>query len=185
LLLQGKRLAIIAGNDGHGNFARFRQIGLPFLTMREHGGQIFGAARTGVMVEGTLTLQSLKTALHKGRSIVTTGPFLELWAEASGERVGIGGTAHGTTLHVLLRMKSTAEFGHLEQAAIWVGSKGGRKEQKVWQRSAFSAPYEERAELSLRVKPGNLYLRGELHTSGPRGVRSCYTNPIWLSPDQP
>ncbi len=182
LLLAGRRLSIVAGNDGHGNFARFRQIGLPFLTMREHCAQIFGVARTGVQVEGQLTLESLKTALRQGRSVVTTGPFMELRVEASGTRVGIGGTAVGSEVRVFVKMLSTAEFGRLHQAAVWVGPKTAHRERQVWQDNRFSAPYGHQAEFTLQVRPGDLYLRGELHCSGPGGRRSCYTNPIWLSP---
>lgn len=185
LLLAGKRLSIVAGNDGHGNFARFRQIGLPFLSMREHCAQIFGVARTGVQLEGRVTLANLKAALRQGRNVVTTGPFMELRAEASGQNVGIGGTAFGSKVGVFVDMQSTPEFGRLQQAVVCVGSRAANRERPVWQNSRFPAPYHNRTEFTLQVKPGDLYLRGELHCSGPGGRRSCYTNPLWLSPSRP
>ena len=39
LLLEGKRLTLLAGNDAHGNFNRFRQLSTPFISMKEHRGR--------------------------------------------------------------------------------------------------------------------------------------------------
>ena len=36
-LLQGRRLFVIAGNDAHGNFNRFRQISIPFFKIHRDG----------------------------------------------------------------------------------------------------------------------------------------------------
>ncbi|MBC7188447.1 MAG: CehA/McbA family metallohydrolase [Calditrichaeota bacterium] len=181
LLLAGQRLTIVAGNDGHGNFARFRQIGLPFLTMREHCHQIFGAARTGVLVEGELTLASLKAALRQGKTLVTTGPFLELRAESPAGTAHIGGTLRGSPARLVVTAKSTAEFGPLHRLTIWLGKKGARREEILWDCNRFPERFQHRAELTVENHADDLYVRGELSSRGPNGEHVCYTNPIWLT----
>ncbi|MCR4439377.1 MAG: CehA/McbA family metallohydrolase [bacterium] len=181
LLLGGQRLSIVAGNDGHGNFARFRQIGLPFLTMREHLRQIFGAARTAVFVEGQLTIASLKAALRQGRTLVTTGPFLELRAETPAGTTHIGGTLSGSPARLVVSAKSTAEFGPLHRATICLGKKGARREEILWDCHRFPEVFRHRIELTVRRQADDLYVRGELYSRGPGGEHACYTNPIWLT----
>ncbi|MBN2365265.1 MAG: hypothetical protein EH225_04495, partial [Calditrichaeota bacterium] len=48
LLLSGRKIGIIAGNDSHGNFNCFRQISIPFLKMTYSRNHLLGQARTAV-----------------------------------------------------------------------------------------------------------------------------------------
>ncbi len=181
LLGTGKRLSLIAGNDGHGNFATFRQIGFPFLTLREQRHQLFGVARTGVLLQGPLSLQSVKEGLRAGRTVVTTGPFMDLVAQTAAGCARIGQTAPHPPHRLLLHLRSSAEFGRLERATVWLGKRGAQREQPLWECAQFAERFSHEEEIEVSPADDVLYLRGELHAQGPQGRRSCYTTPIWLA----
>ncbi|MCK5380552.1 MAG: CehA/McbA family metallohydrolase, partial [Candidatus Latescibacteria bacterium] len=99
LLLEGKRVFALGGDDAHGNFNRFRQIGVPFVTMRESNQQRFGAVRTALYLPDGLSKPGMLEALRTGRSVITDGPFVAFHLESeAGERVCIGGTISGGKL---------------------------------------------------------------------------------------
>lgn len=181
LLLAGRRLAIVAGNDGHGNFAVFRQIGFPFFTMREQRHQLFGVARTGVLVKGQLSLQNIKEGLRSGRTLVTTGPFMELVAHTPSGSAHIGQTAAGSPCELTVHLQSSPEFGRLERAVLWLGKREAAREVQLWTCTHFPTRMTHHAKIEIPPGPGELYVRGELHTLGPQGRRSCYTSPIWFA----
>jgi hypothetical protein len=183
LLLEGRRIFISGGNDAHGNFNRFRQIGWPFLTMRENHQHLFGAVRTGVLLENALTLDHLLEGFKRGRMVVTNGPLVDVRAHnRRGDRVGIGGEISGSEIAITCECKSTQEFGGLSELRLYCGSLTENKEKLLFSRSTFGDRFHHREQLDFNGPPEKCYFRAELNSE--RGTRKllCLTNPIWLQP---
>ncbi|MFQ5706853.1 MAG: CehA/McbA family metallohydrolase [bacterium] len=181
LLLEGRRLFISGGNDAHGNFNRFRQIGFPFFTMRENHEHLFGKVRTGVFLEQELSLGTLLDAIGKGRMVVTDGPFAEIsLVRESDNQTGIGESAHGRFSTMRIRARSSPEFGALSALQIYRGDLEQRKEM-VWQTlHHFAGPYCHEQCLPLPEKGGAFYYRAELYSQNGEKQHCCLTNPIWV-----
>jgi hypothetical protein len=184
-LLAGKRLFAIAGNDAHGNFNRFRQIGVPFLKIKEMDSQIFGRMRTGVFIEGAITEDSVLEALRHGNAIITDGPVVHATViNRDGKHTSIGGTARGDTAQLSLRVASTSEFGEITTVQILLGELLENQEKTV-------VSFNERMgldvvrEVAIRPK-GPCYVRVEAFTSSEnlfdQQIHWCFTNPIWIYP---
>ncbi len=187
LLLAGKKSFIIAGNDAHGNFNRFRQVGLPHLKMREHHGHLFGRTRTAVLGGDQLTLASLMAALRNGRGIITTGPMIELQIIGeTGEPARLGETMTKPAKSFFVQAASSPEFGKVEKLIVWCGDLQARREHVLFETSAFAETFSFSHHQPLDLPAGQFYLRGEVHSAGsaflPENSLPCcaLTNPIWL-----
>lgn len=184
-LLAGKRLFAIAGNDAHGNFNRFRQIGVPFLKIKEMDSQVFGKMRTGVFVEGAPTEISVVEALRQGNAIITDGPVVQAVIVArDGGRILPRGSAREDTARLSLRVVSTPEFGEVTTVQIILGELQENQEKTV-------VSFNERMGLDVAkevvIRPkGPCYVRVEAFTSTEnlfdQQTHWCFTNPIWIYP---
>ena len=191
LLLKGKRTVAIAGTDAHGNFARFRQVGIPFLTIQEHHLQLFGQFATGVFLDGTMTENALIAALKKGSSIITNGPICALEASnAAGEQARIGDTLSVTpggqeaSVRLELTARSSRDFGEIESVEVLYGTVADDKELSV-RKDLTPTQLELNLEVSfLFIRSG--YLRCVVKTSAKNPFTGqphvCMTNPIWIDP---
>jgi len=181
LLLQGRRIIIIAGNDSHGNFNRFRQLRLPFLCFREHTFHLFGKVRTCVYTEGKPKREDIIRGIQNGHCYITTGPAMILDVKnEKGESAGLGDRLSGNRFHLIIRGRSTQEFGCLESCKIWLGMLGSKKETLLFQQDRFGGNHTmyHAQDLQSLVTPS--YLRGELITRIEENEYFCLTNPIWL-----
>ena len=185
-LLKGKRLYAIGGNDAHGNFNRFRQIGFPFIAIKEQDHQIFGKMRTGLVLGEQISEHAVLQALKRGSPILTDGPVIRLSAQRPGdERGGISETANEDSLDLELGVISSPEFGEIVSVKIIVGKIGNTSEQ-----TAFRFDGNQGFTLSKQVSVRQTaisYVRVEAFTSknNPFDTQQhfCFTNPIWTSRD--
>lgn len=185
LLLQGRRAFIIAGTDAHGNFNRFRQIGMPHLWMREEEQyQLFGQQRTIAVLPNTGRLSELLQALRTGACAVTSGPFLAVQGlQPERPPVPMGATLTGPAA-LLVTALSGSEYGPLQQVRVYCGEIGGRGERLLVDEALPPASYAYRARLELPLPPpAGCYYRAEVlgWHSAPLPVRAL-TNPIWHAP---
>jgi hypothetical protein len=186
LLLRGKKIFIAAGNDAHGNFNRFRQIGIPFFLIAERRDQIFGKMRTAVHCLD-ISEENILDSLRKGKSQITNGPIMSVLLKNEA-----GGSASpGNSIPVLrglleVSARSSREFGNLSEITIYVGKIGDEQESIVAQKkklSGFETSFAIPIEFVHHQRPG--YIRAECKTE--KGIEEnsngfCYTNPIWLVP---
>lgn len=182
LLLEGKRKIIVAGNDAHGNFNRFRQIGFPFFTMRENHGQLFGKMRTAVKVNGEITISKIIEAVKMGSVQITTGPVVELSVRnEEGDIAGLGEEISGKHLEIICKTKSTPEFGRLFLLKIRIGDLGKKQETDLLKKENFDLLYYNEIKINLTESFAGCYIRAEVTTKLEDGALSrCLTNPIWL-----
>ncbi len=170
LLLQGHRLVGLAGNDAHGNFARFRQIHFPFFTMREHYYHLFGKWRTGVYLEEhePFSMTNLLHALTSGNSFMTNGPALrfELVSGRSGSKNSIS-----------CELLSSPEFGPLERLRVFYGRTGDSEETSLIDQFYQAAEYGDRQEIPVAPDTAAGYFRCEVYTGY---GKMAFSNPIWI-----
>ncbi len=182
LLLQGRRIFISGGNDAHGNFNRFRQIGIPFLTMRENHQHLFGKIRTGVLLDKKLSLHALVQAFKNGRMIVTNGPFVNIRAaNGQGHTALSGDTVSGNNFIITAECLSTPEFGNFKELRLFKGNMIVKHESLVYSVRDFSAPFKHNDILEIKSMNEPAYIRAELYSELHGRELKCFTNPIWLN----
>lgn len=194
ILLSGRRLALAAGNDAHGNFSRFRQVGFPFLLMREHRLHLFGRART--VVHGTANDDSRQiiAAMRSGNSCISTGPVLDLQVINQADEIfAMGETARGNVTAVKITARSSHEFGEIETLKIWFGDLAKQQEEIFFAKADFAAVTNFTATLPVPQPISSLpfsgrgYFRAELSTKAnvmtSPDVRlrpQALSNPVWV-----
>jgi hypothetical protein len=182
-LSEGKRMFVLAGDDAHGNFNRFRQIGIPFLKIRETGHQLFGKMRTGVYLE-SLSEENILQSIHFGRTIVTDGPAINLLIDSPSHEISsIGETVIGDRHSVLLEVRSSNEYGSIDSIKVFMGGTGVRESVIISEK--LSQKYTVKRNFSVDVSRKS-YIRAEVWTSSSDSNDAqphfCLTNPIWFTP---
>jgi hypothetical protein len=179
-LLHGYRQIGLAGTDAHGNFARFRQIGFPFLTMRENYLHIFGHWRSGIyLAAGNISTASILQAFRSGACFMTDGPALSLQA--------CGGDQHnwhysGSRLININRLKlaarSSQEFSALKNIKVLSAAAGGDPgERIIFSHDPEPGSYDFETEIDFLPEKRNGYIRAEVTT---KTGRTALSNPIWI-----
>ncbi|MGB2867176.1 MAG: hypothetical protein WBD36_01895 [Bacteroidota bacterium] len=184
LLLRGHRLTTIAGNDAHGNFNRFRQIGIPFLSVRETNDQIFGKMRTGIFAK-RISEDSLLQAFGAGECIITDGPVANLSThQRPGQCTSIGGTFRGRRHSFVLEARSSREFGTIQSMKVFLGVINTGTESMIFSKECKDL-FSYREVIRLQLEEPS-YIRAEVSTSADDSsdgsAHFCFTNPAWLNP---
>lgn len=182
LLLEGQRKFIAAGNDAHGNFNRFRQIGIPFFTMRENHDHLFGKVRTGIWSENGFSLGACLKAFKEGKMVVTNGPFVQITVTAdSGHVARLGEEIFGQQFRLECDCRSTSEFGGLEALKIYFGDLTSKKERLISDIDNFEKLYSHGGVIELAEITTSGYVRAELYSKASARSLVCLTNPIWIN----
>lgn len=176
LLLSGRRVYIVAGNDAHGNFNRNRQVRIPFWTIEDvsHYKQL-GWARTVLYLgEQKPNTENTINTIREGCAIISTGPYIVFnVVNEAGLSSRIGQNARGRRFRIAWEASSTQEFGALETISVFQG--------------VIGEPHEKVSTVAV----DSWCDQGEFHTAAdaPSYIRLsvttksqnfCYTNPIWL-----
>ncbi|MBI2427652.1 MAG: hypothetical protein HYV29_02445 [Ignavibacteriales bacterium] len=182
LLLKGEKKFIAAGNDAHGNFNRFIQIGIPFFMIREKKSQLFGKMKTALF--SLPNENAVVSALKQGHSVITNGPLFVIEIETDRNGNGkIGDTVHGDAFILKIKGASSVEFGHFTSVVIYIGTIG-KKEKVLFEQKYFSDPFAIHLISDWETLSAFSYIRAEGFTSDGKGTDRdgfCYTNPIWIS----
>jgi hypothetical protein len=177
LLLQGKKLIGLAGNDAHGNFSRFRQIGFPFLTMRENNSHIFGIWRTGVYVNEDFTIAEILKSFRQGTCFMTNGPALQFTALIGQDWIPTGGSYKNIS-KLKIESLSTPEYSYIIKVKVLIGFFGEEKEQI---HTDIEVPNNTLHHIHAfnfsEIKQAG-YIRVEIATA--KGYQA-FSNPIWIS----
>ena len=184
MLLSGRHIYFIGGNDSHGDFNLFRQVRVPLLRMIDSSSKVFGKVRTCLCCRTGVSEATVLYALKHGNSFVSSGPFLACEAENErGERAGLGGQISGRTIVVEIKARVTDEFGDLERIVLCEGNLTKRTEAKRDLRagSDFHDLREVTKNLTCHVAHP-VYFRVEAVSRRGEDLYHAYTNPIWLNP---
>lgn len=182
LLLKGEKKFIAAGNDAHGNFNRFIQIGIPFFTIREKDSQLFGKMKTAVFSQPNEN--AVVMALKSGKSVITNGPLITIEIETDKLGIGkIGDTVQGNKFILKIKGESSPEFGRFVSIRVVQGIIG-KREKTIVEIRQFSNPYSLHTISDWETVTAFSYIRAEAVTTDGEGTDRhgfCYTNPIWIS----
>jgi hypothetical protein len=163
LLLTGRKMFIVAGNDAHGNFNIMRQIKLPFLKLFSNRKQIFGKFHTVFNFPENDPVRGIKN----GRMIVSNGPFLDFHLRGDSGNHYIGTSINNGTYNLYFQTATTPEFGNIKSVRLILGDLFSRNEKII------DDPTDD-FELQLT---GIGYIRMELETEFDGLV---LTNPLWF-----
>ena len=177
LLLKGKRVGLFAGTDAHGNFNRFRQIGLPHFSMKENAKQIFGCVRTGLFIGNNFSLKQTINAIRGHHAFVSNGPFARLCFIADNTQFICGEQCKFKAGNVQIHCKSSAAFGTLETVELIVGDCDLQTEN-IHPIKLPRSCYTKNVSLDMAELPAKGYLRLKVVTET---EFSAYTNPIYLT----
>lgn len=202
MLLEGKRIALAAGSDSHGNFGAERSIRVPFLSLRAIPRLRWSKIWTAVEAAPEAGSETIIAGLISGKTIVSNGPFASISACGHGSVLcGIGGEIHWKKgMFIRLEALSTVEFGPISGGAVFLGVIGESEERilgrvepppvdepddNMFVLADFSLPDPAtfRAEGGCRG-----YVRGEVRTAFDGELRKCWTSPLYLAnkaADQP
>lgn len=175
LLLSGRRLVGLAGNDSHGAFGRSRQVRLPWISLSDGERHLFGRVRTVVQTEETKG-DGILAALAAGRCYLTDGPALTMEVATADGRHVLGSRASADGARAIVAARSTAEWGGVEKIGLAIGVVGERAERWAW-RGPSGDQYSCTWELPVCVT-GPAYVRAEVRTTA---GRRALTNPIWIT----
>ncbi len=175
LLQRGFKLCIIAGNDAHGNFGRFRQIGFPFFTLRENESEIFAKARTGILSQTGKKTENPMELLARGCIVVTDGPFgrLQLAGESK-QNYHPGDTCTEPVSMLTIKAYSSPNFGRLVRLDVYTGNTA--QETERMEKFTLSG-YQFETQISHPPLPQKGYIRLDILTE--KKCR-CLTNPVYL-----
>ena len=181
LLLKGFRLTIVAGNDAHGNFNRYRQVALPGLLLEQSNVHRFAAARTSVLVEGNPDRTAVLKALRCGKSTITTGPAHTVKIlDVDNQWLGLGDTLTQSPRTIRFQAKTNSEFGHFSILRCLVGDLISAQENCVFEKINFDRADQLQLDVAEIELPFKGYIRSELWTEK-NGIHFfAMTNPIWI-----
>jgi len=174
LLLQGHRLYGLAGNDAHGNFARFRQINFPFFTMREHYYHLFGKWRTGIYLPAgdQFNLSNMLQALSSGNCYMTNGPALLFESKQE-----TGSDLQSDLLQIHCQIRSAKEFGSLRRLHVLRGRYSTGLEKTIVEKNYDDNVYEDNQMITVTTPEDTGYYRCEVYTDC---GKMAFSNPVWI-----
>lgn len=158
-LLKGRKISVIAGNDAHGNFNRFRQVSFPFFKMTEHHEQIFGKVKTFLKIRpnnfsetsqvSSITEASILEALKLGKTGLSTGVIADFDFLAENEIFTFGDTTTAKNGIISFIAKSSKEFGLITKISVISGNCKTQVEQTIKETSPNSYFFSDRFELDF------------------------------------
>jgi len=176
LLLEGYKLFGLAGNDAHGNFARYRQVSFPFIKMKENYFHLFGNWRTGIYINSeTLNIDSILDSIKIGNCFLTNGPALQFQAFSNGKLFPMGSNCENTN-KLKLKVISTEEFGRIRSISIFQGIIGEKSENVIFHEKLTEFQYNFEINFNTESESKNGYYRCEVETDLDKLALS---NPIW------
>jgi len=178
-LLRGRRLSLVAGNDAHGDFNRYRCIRTPFVSMYESSGRYFSHVKTGIYGKRTNATEIIE-GLRSGATFVTNGPFLSL-RNPDSPIIGRQSVRMGDLpMHVIV--ESTPEFGSVVRLRVIYGRVGNEHERIILGKS-FSGTdgYSISESIAADDLHGQGYIRADAVCRKQDGsLTEAFTSPCYF-----
>lgn len=184
MLKKGYRVALLAGNDAHGDFNRYRSIKTPFFSIFESTERYFGNGKTGVYSRCT-NKNELIDAVKAGKTFVSNGPYLSIDNDsiAGSTIINRSGVSFSSTLFYA-HCVSNLEYGRIHHLIIYGLKVSEEKEQVVYKNEFHELIYIYHKVIEWKLPAEYRYIRAELHTINERGIihkaftSGCFNNLI-------
>ncbi len=189
LLKNGHRIPLLAGNDAHGDFNRYRSIKTPFFSIFESNERYFGNGRTGLYLKCN-SRDDVVRAIKDGKTFVTNGPFVSINSDAneSSSVVNSTGIDFASTAF-FIHCVSSVEYGRLQKVVVY-GLKASATEECVLLTENYQELCYSRFQSLKHEELQNFrYLRAELHTVRENGIvhkaftSGCFNSSATLKSD--
>jgi histidinol phosphatase-like PHP family hydrolase len=170
MLKNGQRVPLLAGNDAHGDFNRYRSIKTPFFSVFESTERYFANGRTGLYAKCS-NRDDVLSAVRNGKTFVTDGPYVSINSDITESSTIINSTGVPfSSTSIFVHCASNIEYGRLQKVIIY-GLKASASEESV----LLSENYQELTY--SRFQPVTTvglqefrYLRAELHSVRENGI---------------
>jgi hypothetical protein len=163
LLQNGHKMPLLAGNDAHGDFNRYRAIRVPFLAISDSPERYMGYGKTGIYGCKS-SISQLTDAIKNGETFVTTGPFAGIsFSPSPADSIVSHQPVSLNAPTIFINAISSPEFGPLRSITCFAGMAGNPVEKIIVSRNlpGFSFTACEKIDLStLTFKP--TYIRAEV-----------------------
>jgi len=186
LILEGRRLYIIGGNDAHGDFNRCRKIKYPNTRLSEDYDHIFGKVRTYANCGDNFSVDAILDALKNGRTVVSNGPLaiIQIRDNNSGQIVDVGGDINGKDFTLSIKGRSSEEFGPIEKINLFYGNlnTGFEDVEKTFvpeESNGYSKYYDYDLTYDLADRSKGYFRIEAISTKNGKEYR-CFSNPIWI-----
>ena len=180
-LQRGHKCPLIAGNDAHGDFNRYRAIKTPFVSIYENPDRYLCAARTGVYGK-VRDPDDLYSALRQGRTFVTNGPYLSICDGVEGRKPLVGNTEIDLKSHdISIESISSYEFGAIRSVRLIGWKSGDDGERIILSRKMADNAFEFKDKIAFTERmAGSGYLRAEVTCMREDGqISEAYTSPCY------
>ncbi|NOR46128.1 MAG: hypothetical protein GQ534_11135 [Candidatus Delongbacteria bacterium] len=187
MLLTGRKIFIVGGNDAHGNFNLFRQIKFPMFKLINENKQVFGRARTVIKAESNST-ENIFAAMNNGLSYITNGPHIKFYAVDVNETEYTYGDEiilREGTIDLNFHVRSSAMSGHIKSIIIFRGNLNSNTEKIVYSESPKGMIYDFEDSIEISEDKISCYYRVEVNSvyhypNGESSNNFAVTNPIWV-----
>lgn len=180
-LMNGKRLSLVAGNDAHGDFNRYRAIKVPFISIFENFDRFMGFGKTGIYGRN-LSRDKLLGAIREGKTFITTGPYLSIVfsPDPFDHAISID-TISDDKKEFFIHAISTVEFGALSKVTLIGYYKGRNEETSLFSKSYGNERFEVCEPVPLETIENLVYIRAEA-TSRTKDNKKCaaFTSPCYF-----
>jgi hypothetical protein len=161
LLLGGRRLPLIAGNDAHGDFNRYRAVAMPFVSIYESSSRYFSYMKTGIYSTNE-SKESVLSAVKNGRTFITNGPYLTIGSSNNPNDSTVSHTEFPLdNSHLFISGLSTEEFGVPKILRILRGMYSTKTEKVLKIFSYDSRQLSIIEKIDIEPKGGSGYIRAE------------------------
>ncbi|NLE00066.1 MAG: hypothetical protein GX640_09335 [Fibrobacter sp.] len=141
MLQKSRRLPLLAGNDAHGDFNRYRAIGKPFLEIYEDLNRYMGFGKTGIYGPQT-SQEQIKNQIKNGATFVTTGPYVSINFSRDPQSFAISKvTIDRAVSQLFLHAISTEEFGRILKVTM-IGCGAENVEKPIFSKIYNESIYE-------------------------------------------
>lgn len=180
-LAAGHRLALVAGNDAHGDFNRYRCIHMPFVSISEMFDRYLGFTLTGVY--GTVrSAGDLSSAVRDGRTFVTSGPALTIQTPRSPGQCAVHSLPVENPREITVAAKCSAEQGNLRELRILIGTRGSAHERAVVSRAEGRSQGTLYATVDCSEVSSGGWVRAECTSVDSNGLeRHAATSPLYIA----
>jgi hypothetical protein len=183
-LQNGIKMPLLAGNDAHGDFNRYRATKIPFLAISDLHDRYMGCGKTGIYGNHA-TIEKITRAIADGETFVTTGPFAGISSSPSPfNSVVSHRPIPGDTTTLFVNAKSSKEFGPVHAIDCFAGVRGNPVENNILSIKVPGDSFAicEKIDIAgLPFKP--MYIRAEVRCSAsdrPSTPSQAFTSAVYF-----
>ncbi len=177
-LLSGSRYCLLAGSDAHGDFSRYRSVGIPFVSITESFTRHMGYTRTGVYTKAR-SQHGISAVIRAGKTFVTSGPFLSI--DMNGTSI-VGERFSNPLVNLSVTILGSKEFGNPVSVRVYRGIQG-EKSERILANHTWDPTEPVRSEPLVFPEPlkGKGYIRAEGVSRDSYGnIFKAYTSAVFI-----